>query len=290
MVDYVPVEKAHPIREPSTANLVIDSLDAVGGNASTFVINKNASIMNGYFTRIAVSEVVLNWAVPNIAAALGNNVLRITSPANITVTIPDGMWTVAAALDYIVASLNSQYNTVGSVWTVDQVGGGVFIVLRVGGVITNTTWAFTIGLQQFGWAAAPGAVASLLISPTSNLQTTRYLDFVSYELTYCQSLKDNSTATATPARDALCRWYFAWDNPAPNDKYGFPILMGYQQFAARRLFNPPKQIRWEPNLPIGNLTFQVYNSLGQLQYAGNYGNIPGSAGYSWEMTLQISEV
>jgi hypothetical protein len=66
--------------------------------------------------------------------------------------------------------------------------------------------------------------------------------------------------------------------------------MGYKPFTLRRLYSPPKQIRWESNLPIGNISFQVFGDDGQLatRMVKNFpGTIPGC---NWLMTLQVSEV
>jgi hypothetical protein len=59
--------------------------------------------------------------------------------------------------------------------------------------------------------------------------------------------------------------------------------MGYTPFCARRTFNPPKQIKWSPNQPIGNLAFQVLAATGEI-----YPN--ESLLSAWQMTLQVSEV
>ena len=81
-------EKTRTQRPVSTAILGIDSEDrytsyAYPRTASTldlttpyeFTITKSNSILNGTFTRIAVSEVLLNWALPNINET--NNVIIV---------------------------------------------------------------------------------------------------------------------------------------------------------------------------------------------------------------------
>lgn len=99
------------------------------------------------------------------------------------------------------------------------------------------------------------------------------------QLTYNQAVKDASTSPNE--RDVLCRWYFDYDNQTPTDGYGFPILMGYAPFCLRRLFNPPKQIQWETNIPVGNLSFQLYDDDGTL--------VPVNSRTEYLMTLQVSE-
>ena len=102
---------------------------------------------------------------------------------------------------------------------------------------------------------------------------------MSNQLTNNQSVKDASTAANV--RDVLVRWYFDYDNQTPTDEYGYPILMGYSPFYLRRLYNPPKQIQWQSNIPVGNLSFQLYNNNGLLQSV-----VPET---QFLMTLQISE-
>jgi hypothetical protein len=68
--------------------------------------------------------------------------------------------------------------------------------------------------------------------------------------------------------------------------------MGYSAFQVRRIFSPPKQIRWEPNLPVGNLAFQVYgNRSGGESELLDFALISNAGGnINWLMTLQVSEV
>jgi hypothetical protein len=309
MVDYVPTEKGTPIRQPSTANLMIDSTDATGGNASSFAITRNASIMNGFFTRLGVTEVVLDWNIPNIATALGNVTFTISAPVALSVTIPAGLYTIAQCLEAIAFNLTTAIQALGapyanSYFAITQstlVTPGITLVdssltrlvFWTGGsgsqVLTAFTTVQTTLLSQLGGiAGVANATIGQPFANTANLQSTRYLDFISPDLTYCQSLKDNSTQVTGAGRNVLCRWYMAYDNPAPLDKYGFPIQMGYAPFSVRRIFSPPKQIKWEPNLPVGNINLQVYNSDGTLQFSGN--GAQGSAGFQWLMTIQFSEV
>ena len=99
MTDFIPSESGTPIRYPSTANLMIDSADrpAVTTNPFNFQITKNQSILNGFFTRVGTTEVVLNWVEPNIVT--GNNdtftVVKTAGAVSYTVTVAEGLYTVA---------------------------------------------------------------------------------------------------------------------------------------------------------------------------------------------------
>jgi hypothetical protein len=278
------------IRVPATANLMIDSVDRTSGNTSDFLIQKNQAILNGFFNRIGTTEVVLEWALPNISAAngavnpLGNNTLEVIvtgAPANpYTITLPTSNYTIAEALDEIAVQLNA------------LALGSVFVVAGtpLGATITSNaaTWSINPGnLQnQLGLSSGVVGLAQTAFVRQADLRNIRYLDFVSDTLTYNQELKDDSTNAAT--RSVLCRWYFAYDQPPTLDAYGFPVLMGYQPFYLRRIFNPPKQIKWDHRQPIGQLTFQVYTDQGVL-VASVWNAANTNSYFNWLMTLQASE-
>ena len=274
------------IRPSATANLMIDSQD----RSSTFVspwdfqIVKRESILNGFFSRIATTEVVLDWCDPNISTALQNNTIVFdlsgtggnTHASTQTITLPDDFYTVENAIDEIVAQLDALSGTTGMDFNVNQVNGSVYIDCS-GGDFTVAAGRLQNLLDLFDQPTSD----SIKVGNCADLRPYRYIDFVCLDLTYAQMLKDNSTASYP--RDVLCRWYFAEDSQESLDGYGFPILQGYKTFCRRRIFNPPKYIRWDNNLPIGNLKFQVYDDSGALlaDYA--------AATSSWLMTLQISE-
>lgn len=300
MVDYVPSEKATPIRMPSTANLMIDSQDRIRPtfvDSGNFRITKKQAILNGFFTRIATTEVVVEWQIPNITSVYENESFEVdVSGTSYFATLPDGFYTVAQALDTIVALLNIAQNT----YTFSVVNTGPFPVIKcvvtVGGAdqdytIQDTPLAGQLGFEQdvSGNFFIPGRGGPV------DLRWWRYIDFVSPELTYTQDVKD--AATNDDEKNVLCRFYLTYDSPPQNDKYGFPILFGYQAAPLRRIYSPPKQIKWEPNLPVGNLSFQVYgNGGGSYDLAVNEyvllvpPVIPSSTAWNWLMTLQVSEV
>ena len=289
------IEKAIGIRQPSTANLMISSIDRVlfGDTPWNFSIIKPNSIFNGFFTRIGATEVVLDWAIPNISNDISNNYLSILDTSgNIThpITLPDGFYTVEEALDTIVNLANAAFGGTNFSIVVD---GGQVQLRHAGSTvgISNTNLSRMLSLYQ-------GAVFKTVFPIFSpDLRFWKYLDFISPQLTYNQDLKDASTNEQV--RDVLCRWYMTWDNPVNNDGYGFPILMGYTPFTCRRLFSPPKQIKWDNTQPVGQISFEVYGYASglTLNLALTSGVLlsqiyQGIENYNtdWYMTLQVSEV
>ena len=64
--------------------------------------------------------------------------------------------------------------------------------------------------------------------------------------------------------------------------------MGYEPFQLRRLYNPPKQIAWTPNMLIGNIAFRVLGVVNRpLPAETNPQQITGPG--EWLMTMQLSE-
>lgn len=287
-MEFVPNEKATPIRYPSTANLMIDSFDrnlVQYPTCENFLITKNQSIMNGFFTRIGTTEVVLEWFSGNIGGANGQFAYTVNDvTTNFSLA---GFYTVASLIDDIVSNLNETTSSTGLTWSASAVqGGGVSLTATgapdiVFSLVAPILLTLTAETTEFsGTIPAGGSESFEIDASTADIRPVRYLDMVCTQLTNNQAVKDASTAQNV--RDVLCRWYFDYDNQNPTDEYGFPILMGYQPFCLRRLFNPAKQIQWQTNVPIGQLSFQLYDDSGNLATVSEQTN--------YLMTLQASEV
>ena len=279
MTEFVPSEKGAPIRFPSTANLYIDSADRSSGTAADFLINKPSNILTGFFTRMAVNEVVMDWSIPNVLASYGNNTFIVTitgtGAGTYTATLDDGFYTIEEALDEIVAQFNTALGTTRFSIVVST-NGGVFLTIASGTFsITPTTLSTQLDLSQDITLTANKQV----LDP--RILNTKYIDIISQNLTYNQDLKDASTAQNV--RDVVFRWFLAWDNEATYDAYGFPILQGYKPFLQRRSIAFPKQIKWSNQQPIGQLAFQLYDSRGTL-FNTNVGRL------DFNLCLLVSEV
>lgn len=288
MTEFVGKENGMPIRQPSVANLMVDSADRNNYDntfANSFTIQRNNSILNGFFTRIGTTEVVLDWFGQNISQGdrpADTLIMTLpTIPTVITVDAPSGTYTQADLVNWVNLSLTAN-SGVSWVATKNPHGVGALltpnapVTVGLGGTIATK---LNIASAPVAYGPNPGQPTALPIF-TADLRPYTYIDFISSQLTANQSVKDASTASIV--RDVLCRWYWAFDEPPSLDEYGFPILMGYTTFCLRRTFSPAKQIRWETNIPIGNLSFEVVDSSGNL-VDFNYQT-------NWLMTLQVSEV
>jgi len=281
---------ATPIRFPSTANLNINSRDRLTDNPNTiataadFTITQQTNILAGYFTRLAIVEMVLNWGIPNISSANGNNVLTVTVGAQSeTVQFSTGFYTVSAVMNEIVNQLNADFNNPNIVFSfVGNPGSKSFECNDAAGNPVLFTISDGILASQLSLSTGSPIDQDLIVSPYLMPKNLYYLDFVSPQLTYQQGLKD---ATTSPIiRDVLYRWNFGWDSPPQLDADGYPIQQGYTPFVQRRYLSFPKQIKWTGTQPIGQLSFQLYGSDGQafVYNAFKYDLI-------WSMNILVSE-
>lgn len=282
-MEFVPNERAFTQRAPSTANLMVDSRDrrnAVYPLCNDFLISRNQSILNGFFTRIGTTEVVMEWKTPNVSAddAIGNNYLTYNAGATAQdLYLPTGFYNVQQSLNAIARVLTDASggtSGAGLAWSVaGLIGAGAALVVRNTSASVQTfTVAGDLILQLgaravdgvtpvnfIGGTVGPGSSVQIPFYPSrADLRPARYVDIVCTQLTNNQSVKDGSTSTNP--RDVLCRWYFDYDNQAPVDDFGFPILMGYNAFCLRRTYSPPKQIQWQANVPVGQMVFQMYGN------------------------------
>jgi hypothetical protein len=289
---------ATPIRFPSSANLNVYSFDRYNNNpnsiatASDFTITQNQNILAGYFTRLAIVEMVLDWGVPNVADFLNNNTLSITIGAQtVEVTLLNGFYTISSVMQSLIALLNAQFIGIGTFSFIGPPGAKWLQCLngaaRVDYFINDTELSILLGFARAPVTPANPLDSSAwyIISPYLLSNKLGYLDFVSPQLTYQQGLKDATTALIV--RDVIYRWNFGWDSPTQLDADGYPIQQGYTSFVQRRYLSFPKQIKWTGTQPIGQLSFQVYDSDGNIfQY-----NRPGEDKYNfeWSSNILVSE-
>lgn len=225
------------------------------------------SLYNGVFNRLALTEVDIQWGVENVSADLWGNA-EILINASIgggafntyTINIPAGFYNVAECLQQIVFELNT------------AIGTSEFYIIPPGGYVNGSSLLGSgqclLAMKTAGsvFSVLPGSPLAQQLSLPSNLNSQfasilrpnltpiTYVDFVCRQLTDNMSLKDGNTANqSTPV---LTRWYFAPDSDV-YDAFGFKILQQYAPFTARRVFSSPKEMRWDPKMPVGQLTFEV---------------------------------
>lgn len=176
------------------------------------------------------------------------------------VSVPEGFYNVYELLNQFIVTINAKVSKNTTVYSlVTDTILGVKINCKVSGTATN----FGINPCQFWFGLGYAQYCSTTltyndIAPFApNLMWSSYVDICSPELTQAQKVKDNST-NINP-KDLLYRWNFGDIGPTPRtDTYGFPILQGYEPFTQVRQIPFPKQIRWDPLLAVGNVSFVSY--------------------------------
>lgn len=317
-------------RSPAYAILAIDSEDrfkdfvqartATAGTAAgkfnrspyDFQITKNESMMNGFFTRLALTEVNFPWVIPNINAQTSQIQVSYQIGANPVVvefiTLPIAFYKpsdIAAAIQAAVVGLPG--NPIPAFTMI--YGAGEFPRFSYNTNDAGITIAFEpmdYNSTLYPYPPTTKQLFDLLgfnddntILGANNVddyggstycQAIRYVDIVCSQLTYNQALKD--TMSQQTARDTLCRLYLG-DGPYtgtstmdPSDPKFCPP--GCAPFTIYRQFTNPKFIRWLPNQPVqGNLRFEVFDDDGnslENALADTY-----TSAENWSFTLLVSE-
>lgn len=322
-------DKAITTRPPTTAVFGVDSDDRYTDYAVRRVkpsypfsinITKNESLLNGFFTRLAVSEFRMYWTLPNIGAVWGNNTLTYyesATPATHTITIPAGYYDLQDLMLVIEALVQADGFLPSFIATANANGttsygtgsGATFYWVPP----TSKTRTLYDMLNLVNTLPTPTA-ATTQQGGVANMKSTDFIDVVSPQLTYNQDLKDGSTAPTI--RDMLVRIYLddnnreftrtqtnlfdASGNPAGHQVPQYTPddgITGTSPFMVYRQFPYPKQVKWIPDQPLGNLTFELYDDQGRsiqaLWDAVQLASSPQGQYYAnsfvWNMTLLITE-
>lgn len=321
------LNSAETQRSPAYALLAVDSedrfrnydvaaevgIDGYNSSPYNFQITKNESIMNGFFTRLAVTEVCFPWMIGNIldstSLIAGQYQIGAGPVIDFDIDISDNIGflrpsQIASLIQTRVRALVTDLS--GFTMTYGSIAGSTatypwfqYDTNNTSAVIAFFPLAYSpqfpyvnTQIQLFnvlGFDYANSELNKRAESKVTYCQSIRYVDIVSPQLTYNQALKD--TMTQPVARDSLCRLYLG-DGPytatstlAPNDPNFCPP--GCAPFTIYRQFTNPKFIRWSPNQPVqGNLIFQVYDDSGIILKESDSAE---GQGQNWSMTLLVSE-
>lgn len=263
------------------------------GGTSPFAFNLQSgqNFLTGFFTRIALTEVNFTYAIPTITARNDKIGFRYKIGAAATRVVPwfgivngwyDGA-SLATELQRAIRTLDAGLSTF--TMTFNTTTGSL-----VGTAPAGTTWCFVpvdvvygggsnpqtkaepdrIQLyDQLSWAAntstnasiGPGYVlANQQVSGPISLCSTKFIDITCGKLTALQTTRDGDTGGRP--RDVLARVYFAGnvvDQPAD----GVSII-GSAPFTIYHDYATPKQIHWDPEVPLNQLFFEIYDDQGLL--------------------------
>ena len=320
--NYSATDTAITQRPTSTALFCIDSEDRfdnysegrsnipfTNADPYDFIINRNESLVNGFFTRVGLTEIVFPWVIPNINARTSTVKIRFTIGGVVQpdeeIVVPIGFYTpsqLAAAVQTQVRNADPSLVAFTCVYgylnqplfyyatnTAETIG---FIPMTP----NSADYEFGPNSKQLfdvlGFSAANATLLTDRYGGPTYCQSIRYIDIVCTQLTYNQALKD--TMSQPVARDSLCRVYISDVNNqstvSPSSSTFCPP--GCAPTTIYRNFATPKQIQWLPNQPIvGALRFQVYDDSGELlSLTDTYTGLGTSLNKTnWSMTLLITE-
>ena len=315
-------ERAVTVRPASTAVLAIDSADRYptyqedfedDTSPYSFTITRNQAILNGFFTRIALTEFVFPFYLPNINAYTNTLYFKKNGGATAEADIPMGFYTPTALAAAVQTML--QANGFAAATVVYQVApnttgtspGSFFIDTNTADTIqfvrgagppatTNTTLD---RFQLFDLMRLDGLDSTQVGGRTTRCKYIEYIDVVCTQLTYNQDLKDSTSAPTV--RDVLARIYVETENDQPNAVYQggafLPLtdtIPGCYPFTIYRQFKTPKQILWNKAQSLGNIKFELFDNHGQPLGAPSSAGDPNSLAVvgnypDWRMTLLVSE-
>jgi hypothetical protein len=283
---------------------------ALNATPYNFTIVRNESILNGFATRIGVTEVCMPWAIPNInyktrdilwsaqvgpaPATTGSIRLNVGfyTPTQLAAAFQAAV-RVATGIATFTMTYGNPLTNQGNLPSFSYATGTAGTDIAFQPLPANSIgYPYSDQTKQLfdllGFANVNTILAEFAIVNRFTLcQAVRYVDIVCPQLTYNQALKD--TMSQVIARDSLCRIYLGDGNLAANsDPSTAPFCPpGCAPFVIYRNFSLPKQIQWMGNQPVpGKLSFQVFDDTGSL-----LSELVGSDGeyLDWSMTLQVSE-
>lgn len=310
-INNAEVGSAVSVRPSATALFTVNSADRYGTVADKrdatvsispydFTIRKKESLLNGFFTRMGITEISFPLALPNVGGSttkLGvTKIISGVSTANV-LTVDASFYTppeIAAELQTAIRALDATLSAATVVYS--PTGKPQFVINTNNGaaelsflpIAQSTTFPYPpeqvqlfdmLGMTAFNQSTTAG----VFISNPTFFQKYQYFDIVSTLMTGNQNLKDSTSSPID--RNILCRLYVDYENsynvPASNVDFA---PAGTTPINIYRKFPVPKFVQWDVKQPIGQLNFQVYDQDGVL-----LPDSPLTANMDWKMSVLVSE-
>jgi hypothetical protein len=309
-----------PIRQPATALMTIDTANRTAGTkVNNLYINKQQTLMNGYFTRVALTELNMDWDIPNVNPY--NNTFKMVFYYGTGVfkavqfEVTEGfydMQQLASELETLIQTyINTDVDLTG-LYTIDITANQVVREFT----ITNTNVSNKLfGIVPiFSVRSDASDLCEIMglstVDPTLQFKTivgsyatmlyTPYFDIVSQQLTKKQNVADNSTSVNT-GKNLLARIYLNQLGILPNKAIEDPNypeeILGVSPFTIHLEFNQPKQIYWDTKEFINVVDLTLYDNKGRVLYErpssfnpdDNTEYLVGTGETNWQLTFQITE-
>jgi hypothetical protein len=277
-----------PSRPPASAHLMVSSTDRYATfndrlfnptTASVWSFNKAYNLLYGYFTRLAITQIQLQYMLPVIVPGV-NDILEVDvadedgGVYSFQITIPAGYYNgadLASAIQTLVRAEGTyEFNSAFTCTFNDGYFGfsvATGYILTLTNDVTNTTTVanninklhITMGLVG---PTALGPANSLFSASFAPLSYTRWIDICSSRLTQFQRVKDATTLPQGLNSDVIARIYLT----APNVKESMLSQPFTGPFNICIDYNTPKHIKWTENQAVNNFDIQVRDEFGELLY------------------------
>ena len=293
-------------RPPAYAELLIDSLDRYGTgfpgsfagvtSSSDWKLNLQQIALNGYLTRLAVSQIQFFWNLPTIITGYNDQFRVVVSAGagsgSATVVLDQGFYTPDELATELETKLNADPTVGAATWTVAYVpangnfafsvagAGSLFVFSPVGSSVTR----FSRCLSTLGCLRTGGTPAAAQYSSQPTMLPTRYIDLCSAYLTKFQRVKDITTLPSNTISNVIARIYPTPPNqriPLANDG-----SVGSTPFTLCIDYNTPKHIRWSPEEAVSNFDLQLRDEYGDLV---PFDKTTGLFGCEYQLTVLATE-
>ena len=296
-----------------------------GSSPFSFSLQSNQNFLTGYFTRLALTEIVFPWAIPTITQRNNRIGIRYNTGVGPTkqgvVDVTTGWYDLPAlaaelqtqvrakaapALAALTVTVNAATGSLNASTNTTETFAFVPIDPYVNGAGTNPiTKSQPDRIQLYdmlNWAAGVGTtavnytLAVTQISGLPSLLSTKFVDIVSSKLTGYQATRDGDTGQRP--RDVLARLYLQESSasapPVGATEVNPAASLGSAPFVVYKEFGFPKQISWDPTAPMpGTLEFEVYDDQGYilstLQTSATNAIYSDKNQPDWSFTLLASE-
>jgi len=288
---------AMPIRPPAYAQLLLDSQDrAPGQSPNDFTIYRNQALLYGYFYRLAITQLQLQYDMPTIVQGVNNTFeINITGGASAQVALNTSYYnptTLAAAIQTAIQSAGGAF--AAFTCTFEDSIGGLLVESNSASTFTFTDFntfplnspnyklyrntARSIGLVSLNYTT-PDTAQSL---GATTLLYSRYIDILSRNLTKYQRVKDGETDRFQPKSFIIARVYLTPTNQIVETTATSGI--GSKPFFLTIDYNTPKFIKYSPDEALNEIDIQVLDEYGDpLFWDGE------TASWEFAFTLLASE-
>jgi hypothetical protein len=290
----------------STALFTVDTRDGVRvDNTTGLVVNpqnpyniniqKNQSLFSGSIQRIALTDVVIPWNIPNVNPT--NNALFLEKSDGTTlytVEISPGFYSPSTLASAIQGELIADVALGTATWSVQFTDEAQFVISTISsgiqfrvlpklgqpkGIATSYNNFPSVGQRSSTLATMMGfdytgpQYSATVSGSYASMTYTRYVDIVSSILCKNQDVRDTSTSYFT-GQNILARIYIGPTDNKPIIQYSGETeqnvtynIAGITPFLLRERFDVPKDINWNPNEYLSSCNIQLKDEFGNQLYS-----------------------